>query len=43
VTSVYREMKVMQCIRLQHSEQNCYWEDGEGRMFMFFLEDILGY
>ena len=28
----------MQYIRHQHSEQNCYWEDGDGGMFGFLLE-----
>jgi len=35
VTSVCRERKVMQCIRHQHSEQHCYWEDGDGGMWVF--------
>ena len=35
VTNLYWVTKVMQCIRHQQSEQNCYWEGGEGGMFVF--------
>jgi len=38
MTNVYRERKVIQCVRHQHSEQNCYWQNGEGGMCVFLWE-----
>jgi hypothetical protein len=40
LTNLYWVTKIVQYIRHQHSERNCYWEDGDGGKCVFVCEFV---